>query len=442
MSMDTPKGKHCDYNNFKRARYFHGMLMTDRDFTEEQLYHNEKRKMLNRMLHGWGVVCGLKITPTNPASSKIVIERGMALDCRGSEIVLCDKYELDVLDWIKSCAIAKRKPTTKEECEKLEKEEENKWYVVVRYKEVPTDPVPVYIPSGSCEEKVCEYSRIREGYCFDLVKTVECPERLKENDGPCEEWKNVSTNASDEEKGKVRKFLCEDLLMTCPGVCCDDPVVVLGSITVKTAINPGTKIETLMINNWDCRKYVITFGLLEFWMGKLAPKKLPLDAIVNYAMLGDACESLESAVAAFQDICSEEGEGGGQAMVRVPNVVKQDLNIAREMLKKANLTVGAISMVEAPTQSGTVLSQNPTAGAMVSPGTPVNLRVAKKTGKSVADIKGIGPVGAEKLAKAGIKDLESLAKADPEVVMKALDIKDKEKAAAYIKEAQKILANT
>ncbi len=95
---ESLKDKHCDYNNFKRARYFHGMLMTDRDFSEEQLYHNEKRKLLNRMLHGWGVVCGLKVKPTDQPSSKIIIEPGLALDCAGNEIFLREPYELDVID--------------------------------------------------------------------------------------------------------------------------------------------------------------------------------------------------------------------------------------------------------------------------------------------------------------------------------------------------------
>ncbi len=65
MNTDTTK-KSCDYNSYKRTRYFHGMLLTERDFQEEQIYHQEKRRLLNRMLHGWGVVCGLGVKPTNP----------------------------------------------------------------------------------------------------------------------------------------------------------------------------------------------------------------------------------------------------------------------------------------------------------------------------------------------------------------------------------------
>ena len=97
--MNKKNCKDCkdSYNNFKRARYFHGMLMTDRDFNEEQKYHIEKRKLHNRMLHGWGVVCGLKITAFNPTRNSVIIEKGLALDCNGNEIFVNEPIEFDVI---------------------------------------------------------------------------------------------------------------------------------------------------------------------------------------------------------------------------------------------------------------------------------------------------------------------------------------------------------
>jgi hypothetical protein len=300
----SSKDKHCDYNNFKRAQYFHGMLMTDRDFTEEQRHHNEKRKLLNRMLQGWGVVCGLKIEPTSDPGSKIVVKPGLALDCAGNEIFVCDPYELDVIEIINPCVTPKNKPTTADDCVAIDKsqKQENKWYVVIRYQEVPADPVPVYAPSGGCEEKVCDYSRTREGYCIELCResdpSVECPKRLSETKDPCTEY--------EDRADEIRRFLCEQLLMPCPDDCCDDPQVVLGSITFEGDITSKTKVKKDMINNWDCRKYVITFGLLQHWMKLLAPAKVPFEAIVDYIMSGAGCESLDEAVKKFSDICKEK----------------------------------------------------------------------------------------------------------------------------------------
>ena len=50
VSKRTVAGK------FKRLRYFHGMLLTEDDFLEEQLYYREKLKLHNR-LHGHGGAC-------------------------------------------------------------------------------------------------------------------------------------------------------------------------------------------------------------------------------------------------------------------------------------------------------------------------------------------------------------------------------------------------
>ena len=71
---------------FARNRYFYGKLLTVRDFEVEQRYHCTKRELLNRLLHGAGVVCGLGVTASD--ESTLMIESGMALDYQGREIVL------------------------------------------------------------------------------------------------------------------------------------------------------------------------------------------------------------------------------------------------------------------------------------------------------------------------------------------------------------------
>ena len=49
----------ANYFPFERNRYFYGKLLTVRDFEVEQRYHCTKRALLNRLVHGAGVVCGL-----------------------------------------------------------------------------------------------------------------------------------------------------------------------------------------------------------------------------------------------------------------------------------------------------------------------------------------------------------------------------------------------
>jgi hypothetical protein len=81
---------------FERPRYFPGKLVTVADFELEQRYHIEKRRLLNRTLHGPGVVTGLGVTVG--AGGTVTVEPGFALDSYGREIVVCDSRELALPD--------------------------------------------------------------------------------------------------------------------------------------------------------------------------------------------------------------------------------------------------------------------------------------------------------------------------------------------------------
>jgi hypothetical protein len=276
--------EHCDYNDFKRGRYFHGMLMTDRDFTEEQTYHIEKRRLHNRMLHGWGVVCGLRMTSKDNKS--IIINTGLALDCNGNEIFVCQQYMLNVID------IIKKRTTSKADdkgCNDTKKPEDIKWYVTISYLEEKSDKGLVHATSTSeCIEKVCDYSRIQEGYCLKLCTENCCPPAPEKGTGICDDYKNEKI-----DKEKLRQSFCEKLLLECPGECCNNPKVVLGSFTLKDA-------ETIdKIDNWDCRKFVITFGLLQHWINILPGVQIPFEKIADYSFPGDACKDADKALETF-----------------------------------------------------------------------------------------------------------------------------------------------
>ena len=163
MTTDECKDEHCSYNDIKRTNYFHGMLMTERDFREEQIYHIERRKLLNRMLHGWGVVCGLKVKTTNPPSPNILVEGGLALDCFGNEILVCEEQTVDLT--VKPCATT----AAYDPCAQYVPESQDQaLYVVIKYDERGTKPEPVYASGGSCEEKTCNFSRTQEGFCIEV----------------------------------------------------------------------------------------------------------------------------------------------------------------------------------------------------------------------------------------------------------------------------------
>src|SRR6478672_10022031 len=140
----------CDYNEFRRLRYFHGMLLDEKDFQAEQLYHSGKRRFLNRMLHGSGVVCGLELGGKKEGRW-IEITSGFALDCSGNEIWVPKNQNIDLASLLPK---GKGKPGA--ECVDDEHPDQPKtYYIGIRYDEKPTNPVSVYLPSGNCEERTC-----------------------------------------------------------------------------------------------------------------------------------------------------------------------------------------------------------------------------------------------------------------------------------------------
>jgi hypothetical protein len=261
----------CDYNEYRRLRYFHGMLLDDKDFKAEQDYHTRKRRFLNRMLHGWGVVCGLELKGKKGERS-IEVTSGFALDCSGNEIWVPHGKAIDLA----SLLPAKDKGNREGECIEEEPGKPNTYYIGVRYEEKPSDPVSVYMPSGSCEERTCENSRFKEGYCIELVTCSEntdpdtYPGLIK---GLCgctpdfEKPEEKDLPACSDYSASGPKELCQQLIMEqfceqsvpCPECCsCEKPCfVVLGKIEV----NKDCRLESICLNN--CRRYVLTFRLLQ-----------------------------------------------------------------------------------------------------------------------------------------------------------------------------------
>jgi hypothetical protein len=276
----------CDYNEFRRLRYFHGMLLDEKDFREEQQYHASKRRLLNRMLHGSGVVCGLELKGKK-GKRGIQITPGLALDCSGNEIWVSKDLKIDLA----SLLPPKNKPKSESDCRPVDEKDDLKtYYIGIRYDEKPTSPVSVYLPSGDCEERTCENSRWKEGYCVEIVECcseTETPgllanlcdcdgngsldkEKYKDPCAKCgpdpNETKDKGAAAQqDPARGKewcecmVLEEFCEKSV-ACPECCsCDQPCyVILGQIKIDPE---NCVLETVCMN--ECRRYVLTGRLVQ-----------------------------------------------------------------------------------------------------------------------------------------------------------------------------------
>ena len=165
----------CELVCFERPHYFCGHLLTDTDLALEQRYVVEKNKLYNRTLHGYGVVCGLRLTCDHSCSGGIMVGDGYAIDDCGNDLVVCEPARFDVIGTLrkKGCLI---ETPTPDPCKPKEEQPDCKvrqcFYVTICYQEEEADFTTPFV--AGCRPKVteCEHTRIREGFRFDVVSEL------------------------------------------------------------------------------------------------------------------------------------------------------------------------------------------------------------------------------------------------------------------------------
>lgn len=135
---------------FERNRYYAGKMLTSADFGAEQNYMNNKRRFLNNLMFGSGIVCGCNVYSLDDLS--VFIESGCAVDSLGREIII-DTSVVKKLSAI----------------EGFEQIDSNHLTLCLRYKEELVHPV--YSVKHQNADTEYEYNRIKEGYELFLVDT-------------------------------------------------------------------------------------------------------------------------------------------------------------------------------------------------------------------------------------------------------------------------------
>ncbi|MBS6397842.1 MAG: hypothetical protein KH452_11955 [Clostridiales bacterium] len=148
------------YYAFERNNYYYGKLLTSRDFQGEQGYMNDKRRLINRTLHGFGIVYGMDVVAADDSS--IILQSGMALDASGREIVV-PRTQVIKLSTIEGYRDVK----TGTVC------------LGIAYEEEQTDPVYAVMEADSDGKK---YNRLREGYRLFLQDSRDCVREEKRAD--------------------------------------------------------------------------------------------------------------------------------------------------------------------------------------------------------------------------------------------------------------------
>jgi DNA-binding beta-propeller fold protein YncE len=236
----------CDVGAFTRNHYFTGKLLVERDFRQEQQYYIDKLRLHARRLSGTGVVCGLKVTPHPTCPDRFVcIEPGMAIDCCGHDILVVDE------DCIDLTAI----PSVKKLIDKPDGKPHS-LQICIRYRECPSEPIPVLYDDCGCDDSQCAPNRILESYELDVM--VDQPPASASPDEPSLAWKSTINvaHASQVALSEATKSLFV--------VTSDDPGFVYQVSTdngsILTSHDLGHRALAVAVSNGGDRVYVVAEG--------------------------------------------------------------------------------------------------------------------------------------------------------------------------------------
>lgn len=173
-----PEHGEFDQAPFRRLRYFHGQMLTARDFQREQEYFREKLKLRMRCLLGYGVVCGLFVEPVaehdddkaadEPAPgegdkdrpdqrrrAKVRITSGLGVDCEGNELLVSGSCVIDLWDAL----------------HEDERTSGNTVWVGIEYNERPVEQTRTVFNSQCADAGDCDFGYTEESYVVRVTTT-------------------------------------------------------------------------------------------------------------------------------------------------------------------------------------------------------------------------------------------------------------------------------
>jgi hypothetical protein len=291
---NSDESTECGHIAMERNRYFTGKFMARRDFADEQAYFLSRHRLHNRLLHGWGIVCGLKVShhPRRDCAKRwVVVQSGIALDCCGRELIVpCETaYELPLPQSEEGS-----NGSSEEELEAAQTEEygdgdetDRKFLLVLRYVEEEIERVPALFSEGECDPARKEANRIRETTKLDLVPLKDFEKTCWVNpeggpDTPCRD------DCGDVIPGPGRSCLkplcpCGDVVPLALITASDDPdesfeIDLKGRRHLPT---PPEYLTHIVHTNWTHGGEVTLEEIHKKWHGKLEVtfdrKLLPAD---------------------------------------------------------------------------------------------------------------------------------------------------------------------
>jgi hypothetical protein len=261
-----------------RNNYFEGKRLTADSFRVEQAYMLERRRLLNRAIHGWGVVYGYAITPSQPAKGmgqgRLKIGAGLALDKCGREL-LQTETPIEVADLLVLDQNGKRIDPENAfsdvgSSNRRAASQSQRWLLSVHYAERDTDHVTIKDPC-SCEHRewdhTCETVRysLQPADDAECCKDFECELECDCKNGPCcDEPANTDDKYQRPAPTKPHKrggcrCLCEHLTQLAPGAGCGSLCEIEEACgSVRVDLRNGVPLACVDLVRDECDRW--TFG--------------------------------------------------------------------------------------------------------------------------------------------------------------------------------------
>ena len=251
----------CDSG--RRNRFYPNKRTTPDTWSVEQDYHQERRRLLNRAIHGWGVVYGFGLALVDDdrcsgdGGKRLAISQGLALDPCGRELLQVGKGLLEVADLLAFDAAGKyleppeRRPGGRDARLAGPVEAGESCFLLrAHYAERLIAPVAVRDPC-QCEgqewDQVCETVRysLMPIDCAACCGAAACELTCDCSRGPC----CPADKHEPAPRGGCR-CLCEHLLELDPTPeCCSTTSIGKGQ---RTDLRHGVPLACLKLGRDDC----------------------------------------------------------------------------------------------------------------------------------------------------------------------------------------------
>lgn len=392
----TSTASPCDTAIAELPRYYPRQLITPDDLTLEQNYFRDRMRRHNRLLHGWGVVCGALVCPATKTNAdgtivlvpyNVVVQTGYILGPYGDEIILDCQRTVDLrtsgVSGVTGDACLDAPDPWCTQVYQTPSSSTNTLYIAVQYKQSMMRPVRVQPAGCGCTDTSCEFSRWHDGYEIGVLS--QCPSCTQAPTSSATQGLRPSSRTGQTPVGTNLPAIDLTSNPTCPDCSCG-PWVGLAVVTFNQSGN------ILTIDNCACRRIVTSLSQAYRSCTGLVPT---VTSVTPTSLSSGATIWLTATGTGFY--CGTKAAFAATDPIQVVQTNVQDsqtLNLAVNVATSATGTVNAtLTVTNMDGQSSAAFEQSFTVGTGSAPAPPTNVtaqthtssrasRVSQKSSKS------------------------------------------------------------